>query len=91
MNIEYLHIYGQYAWHDDVQIVGTRSALEQLHTIIGAALKGEVKPDGAFFCGDGEGYDVIVVVRDDEDAWPRYRSPYEADYAQDQQATIDPI
>ena len=64
---EILHIHGPAFWHCDCQIIGTRGAMESLRNAINEAL--EQPRDIAFtaFCADGEGFDVIVRVRHEEE------------------------
>lgn len=77
-----LHIYGQYAWQDDVQICGTRDALVALRDTIDAALgENSVASTEPFFCTDGEGYG-ITVYRTKGLEMPIGSMPYAADYAQ---------
>jgi len=77
-----LHIYGQYVWHDDVQICGTRGALESLRDTIDEALKiGGVASTEPFFCTDGEGYGITVYLTKGLEM-PIQGMPYAADYAQ---------
>lgn len=85
----WLHIYGQYIWHDDVQIVGNTDAIVALRDALTESLeKGEAQVNDVF-AGDGEGYGVTVRVTDSEE-WPRFMTPYAADYAQDS-AFVDHI
>lgn len=79
--MEVLHIYGQYVWHDDVQICGTRGALESLRDTIDEALKERVASTEPFFCTDGEGYGITVYLTKGLEM-PIQGMPYAADYAQ---------
>lgn len=77
-----LHIYGQYVWHDDVQICGTRDALVALRDTIDEVLKtGATQSFEPFFCTDGEGYGVMIYLTKGMDM-PIGSMPYTADYAQ---------
>ena len=84
-----LHIYGQYAWHDDVQIVGTTDAIKALRDALTEALEKGKDAVAPFYCADGEGYGISVFVSD-SDQWPKYTIPYSAEYAHDQHETLDP-
>lgn len=58
--LEWLHIYGQFCWHSDANIRGTREGLTALRDAINDALEtGEGK--AAVVASDGEGYPVIVT------------------------------
>ena len=72
-----LNIYGQYYWHTEARIVGNREGLLQLKTTIERALLKDGKAttatdvldnngDTALFASDGEGYEVIVEMHNDE-------------------------
>jgi hypothetical protein len=63
--VAYLHIFGQYTWHDEVQIVGTRKALEALAAAVAFALKYREAKSAHVFVNDGEGYTVHVKCVDD--------------------------
>lgn len=72
--VGYLHIYGQYSWHDEARIVGTRIGLEELGAAIKHALKyGKASSDNVFV-NDGEGYavDVSCVADLGDDHDPPY-------------------
>ena len=58
-----LHIYGQGAWHEDVRISGTPTALKQLGQVLTDISKSEVGSGvltKGFFVNDGEGFDVVI-------------------------------
>ena len=73
-----LNIYGQYYWHTEARIMGNREGLLELKTAIERALLKEGKAfttsdnildnngDTALFASDGEGYEVIVEMHNDE-------------------------
>lgn len=74
-----MHVYGQSIWHDDVNIVGNREALERLQEAISRALDGDTGTTGLFFAKDGEGYEVAVTLQDGEchsKEWEDYVAPY---------------
>ena len=77
-----LHIYGPYAHHDDVLIVGTQKALERLRAALTEALDGGRGETTRFFVNDGEGF-ALEVRLETEGALDRYVPPYSADYLQD--------
>ena len=69
-----LNIYGQEVWHREARIIGNSGGLLVLKTAIERALfqgrattETDVR-DGetALFASDGEGYDVIVEMHNDE-------------------------
>lgn len=68
MNVRFLHIYGQFMWHDDANIVGDREAITALRDALSAALDDRwgVSMARDVFVNDGEGYTVTVNVVDDE-------------------------
>ena len=77
-----LHVYGQYAWHDDVEIVGAADALLALSEVLREAAKrgyGEVDMQPR----DGEGYTVRVLRVEGVDGLPL---PYFAEHAADNDA-----
>ena len=78
-DLEWLHIYGQGAWHDDVYIVGNEIALMKLKDVIEGALTNQNHQDN-FFVSDGEGYCVKVSNVDNIE---KYGSPYWEEVAQD--------
>lgn len=88
--IPLLHVYGQFAWHDDVFIIGNRQALEALWEAIGKALEQGQGKTGDVFAADGEGYGVVVIRRDDPwpEGWKRFALPYAEDYARDRREGI---
>jgi len=56
-----LHIYGQYTYHDDVEISGTKESIEKLRDALNCALdKGYYGFEDTV--NDGEGYKVHVNV-----------------------------
>lgn len=71
-----LNIYGQEEWHTEARIIGNREGLLELKTTIERALteeKATTDTDGvvnngetALFASDGEGYEVIVEMHNDE-------------------------
>lgn len=77
-----LHIYGQQAWHDEVNISGGREALTALRDAITSALANSNGMAGQanVFVNDGEGYNVFVYCVTDEEA-NVLPVPYTADYA----------
>lgn len=65
-----LHIYSQPSWHLPARIYGTKADIENLITTLQRSLT-EAPLDtgfvhGEFECADGEGYDVMVRVVDEE-------------------------
>jgi hypothetical protein len=65
----YLHVYGQYAWHDEAMIAGDRLALESLRDSINkvlAASEPEPHSRQMVFTKDGEGYSLYVALLKDE-------------------------
>ncbi|WP_051276553.1 hypothetical protein [Desulfovirgula thermocuniculi] len=89
-SIPLLHVYGQFAWHDEVFIIGNRQALKALLEAVKKALnQGKGEADGVFVA-DGEGYSVVVIRKDDPwpEGWERLALPYTEDYARDRREGI---
>ena len=67
-----LNIYGQWYWHTEARIIGNREGLEALRQTIDDALtivvdEASTKQDPEpLFASDGEGYEVIVEIHNDE-------------------------
>ncbi|MGE5593063.1 MAG: hypothetical protein ACM3X3_05220 [Betaproteobacteria bacterium] len=83
--VSYLHVYGQEQWHDDVQIIGNKRALQALRDAVNAVLQ-EHKEEASMdtvFTGDGEGYRVTVIRLDDERTWPTLAVPYTDEFARE--------
>lgn len=59
-NLEWLHVYGQYSYHSEARIRGTREGLIRLRDGINAALKSG-ESQATVIASDGEGYVVDVV------------------------------
>lgn len=77
-----LHIYGQEAHHDDVEIVGNMEALSMLvNAIVDAIIKNNGETQNVFV-SDGEGYSVRVMLHNKKwDDWHKLPMPYTTDYA----------
>lgn len=83
-----MHVYGQSVWHDDVNIVGNREALERLQEAIERALEGdkETGTTGVVFAKDGEGYEVCITLQDGQchsPEWEDYVAPYNDEMARE--------
>lgn len=89
-----LHIYGQKAHHDDVDIVGDLEALEELKNTIVKAIEKHKLSDGKLkiveekthhlFCTDGEGYNIVITLVDGgSPIWDRLAETYTIDYARE--------
>ena len=71
-----LNIYGQAFYHQEARIIGSRDGLLQLKRTIEKALReGKATTDtdvayndgnATLFASDGEGYEVIVIMNNDE-------------------------
>lgn len=61
--LPWLHVYAQNAWHDDVQIEGTRSALMNLRAALDECLAKGLDSHAAAITSDGEGYSIVVSIR----------------------------
>jgi len=73
-----LHIYAQRCPHDDLLVVGNRDGLRLLlAATMDALARGTSKDNTAFVAHDGDGYDVIVRMEED-DALLGYVHPYTA-------------
>jgi hypothetical protein len=64
MDGNYMHVYGQTMWHDEVHIVADTKSLLALKKAIEDAL--ETGSGAALtFCGDGEGYNILIAKKED--------------------------
>lgn len=80
-----LHVHGQGGPHDAVTIVGTHKALEGLAQAIAQTLKaGAAAAD--MMTADGEGFRVVIVREDDDEAWNKARRPYSDEMFYDQRS-----
>lgn len=87
-----LHIYGQEAWHDDLNIYGNRKALEDLKCAIETLLKtkewNKEMPDNIFiesFVNDGEGFTCFIYLKEDKEM-EDLPVPYTDEMAKDKNA-----
>lgn len=80
-NIPIVHLYAQYQWHEDAYILANREGLLALQKAIAEALeKGHGSAEA--FVGDGEGFSIRVVVKDEDlSAWREVAVPYFSDAA----------
>ena len=78
----FLHLYAQETYHQEAFIVGTRPGLEALKRAIDKALM-EGQGDEEVFVSDGEGYSVVVLLKEEEEEafWDKVAVPYTVDYA----------
>lgn len=75
-----LHIFGQRAHHDTVNIIGEPEDLRRLaEAITRAADHGQGK--SSHFTADGEGYMVVVKAVEGADYWATAELPYSAEWA----------
>ena len=79
MEEKILHVYGQYAYHTDLIIIGNEEGLGALKMVIELALA-HGQGNGEVSCNDGEGYTVIVVKVESDKELP---VPYIAEWATD--------
>lgn len=70
-----LHIHAQFFWHDSAYLVGTKESLTDLRDLINKAIA-TGSSSNEFFVGDGEGFAVQVVVRDEEYMSSKAAVPY---------------
>lgn len=77
-----MHVYAQPLWHFDAYIVGNAEALQALKQAIDEALK-HGRSKMITFAGDGEEYDVMVIMLEDREKWDRLAEPYTEDYARE--------
>jgi hypothetical protein len=88
-NNEMLHIHGQCAHHDDVEIMGNRAGLERLRTMLEAVLRKDnptpIAKYESLWVGDGEGYGLLITLYDKPrfDDWGHVAVPYHVDWAQE--------
>ena len=79
-----IHIHAQEAWHDEAYLVGNRKALEKLKELIEQALKNENTANSVFYVADGEGFDLHVVLDDNDwqsESWQKAELPYRDELA----------
>lgn len=78
---KYLHVYAPHMPHHEAVIVGNRSALLELRSVIDAALA-DGEAEGVFVSSDLEGYEVIAVKLGDEEAelFDSLEMPYTEQY-----------
>jgi len=84
METPVLKIFGAEQWHDDIQIVGNKLALNKLKSAIEKALKGNASSEEMFET-DGEGYDIEVVMFNEkfsDTEWDKLPMHYISDLAQ---------
>ena len=72
-----LHIYGQSAPHDAINIVGTKEALEHLKNIIDITINANTCANG-FQNNDGEGY-ILRVTKCSDLTMVQLQTPYSSD------------
>ena len=74
-----LHVYAQAHKHDDLYVVGNRGGLEKLKAVM---------------TNDGEGFDAVVILCDDNwqgEAWTKMREPYTSESSRDdREDAVDP-
>jgi hypothetical protein len=82
-----LHLYAQTWEHQPAYVVGDRDALERLKQAIeivlednGRSINSSVIPA---FATDGEGYDVHVVLLEEQADWYKLQMPYTGDSESD--------
>lgn len=87
--IRLIHVYGQGAWHENVEIVGNSEALRTLADVIQLALldrNGEMEA----FVSDGEGFSVRVSLHDKPLAeWNALPMPYTDEVAKERRDWAD--
>jgi hypothetical protein len=86
-----LNIYSQECWHDNAYIVGTRDSIKELIKVLACAFR-NTSEDGTaqadFFCSDGEGYTVHVVIASKETMDTKAPVPYTEEYARESRTTV---
>lgn len=87
-NEHYIHVYGQFVWHDSAAIIGTRGSLLALRSAIDAALAhGNGNGFVEAFAADGEGYDIQVSLVSSNDFFG-LAHPYMDEVAQDKREGV---
>jgi hypothetical protein len=73
--IPYLHVYGNEYGHADSFIIGNAESLRLLRDTIDYALANGI---GSFpaFVADGEGYNVKILVEEEDSFWEKSLRPY---------------
>lgn len=73
-----LHIYAQDFWHTPATIVGDRAAIialiQTLQEVLSTQTGVEHKLEASV--SDGEGYDVRIILIEDEETWKTLKYPY---------------
>lgn len=81
-NPTYLHIWGQYKWHDPIIMIATKETLRRLKMAIEEAIeKGESKIQ-TLYTGDGEKFSLFIACK--EDNWDNRALPYSDEIAREQ-------
>jgi hypothetical protein len=82
--VKYCHIIGQIYPHDDVELILTTEALEELQRAINEALvrhdNKEVKT-AYLFCTDGEGFTISINKITPEEDMLKFKPPYKDLYS----------
>ena len=76
----FLHLYAQETYHQEAFIVGTRPGLEALKRAIDKAFM-EGQGEAEVSVSDGEGYTVVILLKEDGAFWDKAAVPYTVDYA----------
>lgn len=84
-DIAFLHIYGQYQWHDTATIRGNRLALTALRDALDLALA-KTESEAKVFATDGEGYGIKVVCSDVVSVIGRPEYLYRLEYSMGERA-----
>lgn len=83
-----LHIHAQYEQHDEAWLLGTRAAFLRLRDTLNQLLEGKGTADSngaetlaaGFWARDGEGFNVMLVLDENETRWNKSLPGYHAEY-----------
>ena len=75
-------LYSQFSWHTEGFVCGDREGLQRLRDAITRALN-DGQSQATVFAGDGEGFTLHVLMRDEEFLATKLKSPYTWEAAAD--------
>ena len=86
-----LHIYAQQYYHQDAYIVGNKESLTELRNAINKAIDADSNEQCESSVADGEGYNINIMIVNDDRTFDKLRRPYIDECAKDtRKDAIDP-
>ncbi len=82
----WMHVFGQLMWHDEIQIVGDTQSLLALKKAVEDALE-TGSGSSLAFTGDGEGYNILIAREDDKTVYDTLAVPYTDEMASEKNTT----